>query len=233
MGVHIALTAESIAPQMLGPLLEEHEFESLFVPEHAHIYDRGRSLHPEGGPASQNLARFFDPFGTLAAMAALTSRVRLGTGVCLIMQHDPLVLAKVIAKLDVISNGRAIVGVGAGWNREEMLNHGTAPATRWQVMRERVLALRALWTTDVAEYHGRYVDFDPVWQWSKPVQRPHPPVLIGGEGPRVLKGAGLRGRTGAERRARYRRPNRGTAPACARLRAARRVSGGDACASQC
>jgi probable F420-dependent oxidoreductase len=133
------------------------------------------------------LSNFLDPFVTLAAVAAATSRVRLGTGVCLVTQHDPLVLAKVIASVDVISRGRVEFGIGAGWNREEMLNHGTAPEQRWAVMRERVLAMRALWTSPEAAFHGAHVDFDPVWQWPKPIQTPGPPVLIGGEGRRVLE----------------------------------------------
>jgi probable F420-dependent oxidoreductase len=186
-GVHIALTAESIDPRTLGQLLEEHDIGALFVPEHTHIPVHSASLHPDGGRPTERLADFLDPFVTLAAIATVTTRLRLGTGVCLVTQHDPLVLAKVAASLDVISHGRVEFGVGAGWNREEMLNHGTVPETRWAVLRERVLAMRALWTSAEAEFHGAHVDFGPVWQWPKPVQQPSPPVLIGGEGPRVLE----------------------------------------------
>jgi probable F420-dependent oxidoreductase len=186
-GVHIALTAESIDPRTLGELLEEYAVEALFVPEHTHIPIHGSSLHPDGGRPSARLANFYDPFVTLAAVATVTRRVLLGTGVCLIAQHDPLVLAKVVASLDVISRGRVVLGIGAGWNREELLNHGTAPETRWSVMRERVLAMRALWSSSEPEFHGTHVDFGPVWQWPKPLQQPGPPILIGGEGPRVLE----------------------------------------------
>jgi probable F420-dependent oxidoreductase len=186
-GVHIALTAESLDPQSLGLLLEQHDIDALFVPEHTHIPVRGASLHPDGGRPTERLSNFLDPFVTLAAVASVTNRVRLGAGVCLLPQHDPLVLAKVVASLDVISRGRVDLGIGAGWNREEMLNHGTRPEQRWAVMRERVLAMRVLWTSAEAEFHGAHVHFDPVWQWPKPVQQPGPPVLIGGEGPRVLE----------------------------------------------
>jgi probable F420-dependent oxidoreductase len=181
------LTAESIDPQPLGRLLEQYDVGALFVPEHTHIPVRGVSLHPDGGRPTERLSNFLDPFVTLAAVATVASGVQLGTGVCLVTQHDPLVLAKVIASLDVISHGRVQLGIGAGWNREEMLNHGTLPEQRWAVMRERVLAMRALWSSTEAEYHGAHVDFGPVWQWPKPVQQPGPPVLIGGEGPRVLE----------------------------------------------
>jgi probable F420-dependent oxidoreductase len=185
-GVHIALTAESIDPSSLALLLEQHDVDALYVPEHTHIPVHGASLHPDGGRPTERLSNFLDPCVTLAAVATATSRVRLATGVCLVPQHDPLVLAKVVASLDVISHGRVELGIGAGWNREEMRNHGTAPEARWAVMREHVLAMRALWTSHAAEFHGAHVDFDPVWQWPKPVQHPGPPVLIGGEGPRVL-----------------------------------------------
>jgi probable F420-dependent oxidoreductase len=132
------------------------------------------------------LRRFLDPFIALTAVAGVTTRLRLGTGVCLLPEHDPITLAKEIATLDVLSGGRVLFGIGAGWNREELRHHGTEPAARWRVMRERALAMKEIWTNEVAEFHGQYVDFGPIWQWPKPVQRPHPPILVGGEGPGVL-----------------------------------------------
>ena len=186
-GVHYAPTAQTLDVGEVGRLLEEHGFESLFLPEHTHLPVRGASVHPSGPQVHDRLRRFLDPFIALTAVAAVTDRLRLGTGVCLVPQHDPITLAKQIATLDLLSNGRFLFGVGAGWNREELRNHGTDPARRWEVMRERVLAMRRIWTEDEAEFHGAFVDFNPIWQWPKPVQRPHPPVLVGGEGPRVLE----------------------------------------------
>ena len=122
----------------------------------------------------------------LAAAATATERLKVGTGVCLVIERDPIVTAKEVATLDHVSGGRFLFGVGAGWNREEMLDHGTDPKTRWGVMRERIEAMKAIWTQEEAEYHGRYVDFDPIWSWPKPVQKPHPPVLVGGVGDKVL-----------------------------------------------
>jgi probable F420-dependent oxidoreductase len=116
----------------------------------------------------------------------VTERLKVGTGVCLVIERDPIVTAKEVATLDHVSGGRFLFGVGAGWNKEEMRDHGTDPRTRWAVMRERVEAMKAIWTQDEAEYHGRFVDFDPTWSWPKPVQKPHPPVLVGGVGDKVL-----------------------------------------------
>ena len=128
-----------------------------------------------------------DPFVALGAAAAVTERILLGTGVCLVIEHDPIVLAKEVATLDLLSNGRVLFGVGGGWNAEEMENHGTDYKFRWGLLRERVEAMKVLWTEDTATYHGKYVNFDAVWQWPKPVQRPHPPVMVGGDGERTLQ----------------------------------------------
>jgi probable F420-dependent oxidoreductase len=127
-----------------------------------------------------------DSIPTLALAAAATERIKLGTGVCLVVERDPIVTAKAVASLDLLSGGRFLFGVGAGWNREEMSNHGTDPSRRFKLMRERVEAMKEIWTKDEAEYHGEFVDFDPIWCWPKPVQQPHPPVLLGGSGPKVL-----------------------------------------------
>jgi probable F420-dependent oxidoreductase len=125
----------------------------------------------------------YDPFVALAAVAAVTSTIKLGTGVCLVTQRDPITTAKQVASLDRLSDGRLLFGVGAGWNRPEMANHGTDPRTRMALLAERVRAMREIWTAEEAEHHGEFVDFDPIWSWPKPAQRPHPPVLVGGNGP--------------------------------------------------
>jgi probable F420-dependent oxidoreductase len=188
-GIQVRPTTAAIGPAELGRLVEGLGFDSLWFPEHTHMpLDFGPGVEPPGDVAwVRTNAALFDPFVALAAVAAVTERLLLGTGVCLLPQHDPIVLAKVIATLDVISRGRVLFGIGAGWNAMELRHHGTAPRERFQIMRERVLAMRAIWTSEVAEYHGRFVDFAPSYQWPKPVQRPYPPVLIGGEGPRVLE----------------------------------------------
>jgi probable F420-dependent oxidoreductase len=127
-----------------------------------------------------------DPFVALSFAAAATERIKVGTGVCLVVERDPIVTAKEVASLDLLSGGRFLFGIGAGWNREEMRNHGTNPRRRFTLMRERVEAMKEIWAADEAEYHGEFVDFDPLWAWPKPVQRPHPPILLGGGGPKVL-----------------------------------------------
>ncbi|MFD0852133.1 LLM class F420-dependent oxidoreductase, partial [Actinomadura adrarensis] len=138
---------------------------------------------PGGADLPRQYFRTLDPFVILTAAAAVTERLEVGTGIALVIQRDPIILAKEVASLDLISGGRAVLGVGAGWNREEMRNHGTDPKTRMRLLVERVEAVKALWTQDEAEYHGEFVDFDPVFCYPKPVQDPHPPVMIGGSGP--------------------------------------------------
>jgi probable F420-dependent oxidoreductase len=144
------------------------------------------TAYPGGTELPREYSHTLDPFVGLAAAAAVTDRLKVGTGVCLVNQHDPIVTAKEVATLDHLSGGRFLFGVGAGWNKEEMRNHGADPSKRWGLMRERVEAMKAIWTQDEAEYHGRFVDFDPLWSWPKPVQKPHPPVLVGGVGDKVL-----------------------------------------------
>jgi probable F420-dependent oxidoreductase len=170
----------SIQPAQLGRLAEERGFESLFFPEHTHIPVSRETPYPAGGELPPEYSHTLDPFVSLASVAAVTERLKLGFGVVLVIQRDPIVMAKEVATLDTISNGRVLFGVGAGWNLEEMRDHGTDPDTRFGLMRERVEAMKAIWTEDEAEYHGRHVDFDPIWSWPKPVQKPHPPVLVGG-----------------------------------------------------
>lgn len=182
-GVSTFVTDEGIGPAALGRALEERGFSSLFLAEHTHIPVSRETPWPGGADLPRWYYRTLDPFVALSAAAGVTERLRLGTGIALVIQRDPILLAKEVASLDLISNGRAALGVGAGWNREEMRNHGTEPKTRMALLRERVLAVKELWTKDEAEFHGEFVDFDPVFSYPKPVQDPHPPILIGGSGP--------------------------------------------------
>lgn len=185
-GVHVRPAAGQADIREVAALTEALGFESLFLPEHTHIPASVRSLYPDDPDWLEACKRMLDPFVALAAVAGVTTSLRLGAGVCLLPQHDPITLAKTVATLDVLSDGRVVLGVGAGWDEPEMRNHGVDPARRWGVLREHAEAMRAIWTNELAEYHGRHVDFDPIWQWPKPLQRPHPPIFVGGEGPRVL-----------------------------------------------
>jgi probable F420-dependent oxidoreductase len=171
----------------LAAALEERGFESLFVPEHTHIPVSRKSPFPSGGEMPRRYAHTHDPFVALSFAAAATKKLLLGTGICLIPERDPIVTAKCVASLDQLSGGRVVFGIGGGWNVEEMENHGARYRTRFKLMGERILAMKALWTMDEAEYHGEMVDFDPVWSYPKPAQRPHPPILLGGETDYTLK----------------------------------------------
>lgn len=185
-GVCIFATDYAIRLDELAREAEARGFESLWVPEHTHIPTSRRTPFPGGEPLPREYSHTLDPFVALTAAAMATTRLRVGTGICLVVERDPIITAKEVASLDVLSGGRFLFGVGAGWNAEEMENHGTAYRTRYRLLRERVLAMKEIWTKEAAEYHGRFVDFDPVWSWPKPVQKPHPPVVLGGEGPRAL-----------------------------------------------
>src|SRR5260221_2350169 len=165
----------------LARALEERGFESLFVPEHTHIPVSRRTPFPSGGELPKRYAHTHDPFVALSFAAAVTKKLLLGTGICFIPERDPIVTAKSVASLDQLSGGRFIFGIGGGWNVEEMENHGARYNTRFKLMRERILAMKALWTQDEAEYHGEMVDFDKVWSYPKPAQKPHPPIILGGE----------------------------------------------------
>lgn len=186
-GAFMFPTDYSISPVDLARALEERGFESVFLPEHTHIPTSRETPYPGGGDLPKEYADTFDPFVAFGAMAAVTERLRLATGIALVPQRDPIHLAKEVATLDRISNGRAILGVGAGWNIEEMRDHGADPERRFRIMRERIEAVKTLWTEKTPEYHGEFVDFPPSYQWPKPVQQPHPPILVGGNGPNVLK----------------------------------------------
>jgi probable F420-dependent oxidoreductase len=186
-GVYMFPTDYAINPVELGRAVEARGFESLFFPEHTHIPTSRMSPFPGGGELPKEYSHTFDPFVALGAIAAVTERLMLGTGICLVIERDPITLAKEIASLDFLSGGRVLFGIGGGWNREEMENHGTDPTRRWKVLRERIKAMKQIWTKDEAEYHGEFVNFDPIWQWPKPVQKPHPPVIVGGDGPKTLQ----------------------------------------------
>jgi probable F420-dependent oxidoreductase len=181
-GVFQFATDYAMAIDALARATEERGFESLFVPEHTHIPKSRRSPWPGGGDLPREYWHTLDPFVSLAVAAAVTSRLKLGTGICLVIERDPITLAKEVASLDHVSRGRLLFGIGGGWNAEEMEHHGTDFATRWALLRERIAAMKAIWTQDEPEYHGKFVNFDPIWSWPKPVQKPHPPILMGGAG---------------------------------------------------
>ena len=171
----------------LAQALEARGLASLYVPEHTHIPTSRRSPFPAGGELPKKYSHTHDPFVALSFAAAATKKLLLGTGICLIPEHDPIVTAKSVASLDQLSGGRFIFGIGGGWNVEEMENHGAQYKTRFKLMRERVLAMQALWTHEEAAFHGEFVNFDPVWSYPKPKQRPYPPILLGGESDYTLR----------------------------------------------
>jgi probable F420-dependent oxidoreductase len=185
-GIVMFPTDYAIAPAELGREVEARGFESLFFPEHTHIPASRRSPWPGGPELPEEYKHTHDPFVALSAAAAVTGRLLVGTGICLVIERDPIITAKEVASLDFLSGGRFLFGVGAGWNREEMEDHGTDPRTRMALLQERVEAMKAIWAEDEASYHGRFVDFDAMWSWPKPAQRPHPPVIVGGSGPTVI-----------------------------------------------
>src|SRR5436305_265841 len=186
IGIAMFPTDYAIEPAELGRLVEERGLDSLWFPEHTQIPASRRTPYPAGGELPDEYFHTHDPFVALATVANATTRLRIGTGICLVIERDPIITAKEVASLDVLSGGRFLFGVGAGWNEEEMENHGTDPRRRFGLMRERIEAMQAIWTEDEAEYHGKQVDFDPIWSWPKPQQKPHPPVLVGGGGAKVL-----------------------------------------------
>lgn len=187
IGVFYFPTDYGIQPAELARALEERGYDSLFFCEHTHIPTSRRSPFPGGGDLPRCYSHTHDPFVALSVAAAVTSKLHVGTAICLVTEHDPIVLAKTIASLDQVSGGRFVFGIGAGWNAEEMENHGTRFETRYKVMGERVRAMKALWTQEEAAFHGEFVNFDPVWSYPKPAQRPHPPILLGGGTDHTLK----------------------------------------------
>ncbi len=184
-GIGYFPTHDAIGPGEIARLAEERGHESLFFAEHTHIPASRDSEYPGGGSLPRKYIHTYDLFVALTAAAEATSSLRIGSGICLVIERDPITTAKEVASVDRLSGGRLEFGVGAGWNREEMANHGTDPRTRMRLFKERIEAMKAIWTQDEASYHGEFVSFDRIWSWPKPAQRPHPPVLVGGNGPTV------------------------------------------------
>jgi len=185
-GVSIFNTDYSIRIDELARAAEERGFESLWLPEHTHIPKSRKSPWPGGSNLPKEYWHALDPFVALATAAAVTTQLKIGTAICLVVERDPITLAKQVASLDFLSNGRFLFGIGGGWNAEEMENHGTNFKNRWRLLRERVLAMKEIWTKDEPEFHGEFVNFDPIWSWPKPAQKPHPPVLLGNNTPKAL-----------------------------------------------
>jgi probable F420-dependent oxidoreductase len=185
-GIAMFPTDYSIEPAALARLAEDRGFESLWFPEHTHIPASRESAWPGGDELPKQYSHTHDPFVALGMAAAVTERIKLGTGICLVVERDPIITAKEVASVDLLSGGRFLFGIGGGWNLEEMQNHGTDPKRRFGLMRERVEAMKAIWTQEEASYEGRYVKFERIWSWPKPVQEPHPPILVGGNAPKVL-----------------------------------------------
>jgi probable F420-dependent oxidoreductase len=183
IGGAVFFTDYSMTPAEMGRALEERGFDSLWAPEHSHIPLSRKSPFPSGGEVPKKYYDALDPFVALTAAAAATTKLLVGTGVCLVAQRDPIQTAKLVASIDHISNGRFLFGIGNGWNQDEMENHGTVFESRHKLARERIEAMKVIWTKSKAEYHGEFVNFDPMMAWPKPVQKPHPPILVGGAFP--------------------------------------------------
>ncbi|MEK9905917.1 MAG: LLM class F420-dependent oxidoreductase, partial [Rhodospirillales bacterium] len=189
VGILMFMTDYALPVTELAPALEDRGFESLWIPEHSHIPISRRSQYPAGGDLPKRYYDCMDPFPVIGAAAAATSSLKVATGICVISQRDPIQTAKSVATVDHLSNGRFIFGTGVGWNQDEIENHGTNFKTRLSVTRERIEAMREIWTKSKPEYHGKFVDFDPMMTWPKPIQKPHPPILVGGGWPHAAKRA--------------------------------------------
>jgi probable F420-dependent oxidoreductase len=185
-GVAIFPTHDSVSPGSVARLAEERGHESLFFAEHTHIPASRLTPTPNGADLPRRYWHTYDLFVTMTAAAVATTRLRIGSGICLVIERDPIITAKEVASIDVLSGGRVEFGVGAGWNREEMANHGTDPRLRMAVLAERIGAMKAIWSEDEASFEGEHVSFERIWSWPKPAQKPHPPILVGGYGPTVL-----------------------------------------------
>ncbi len=179
LGIEMFATDYAIRPDDLARACEERGFESVWYPEHTHIPASRRTPFPGGGDLPQEYWHTHDLFVTLMAAAAATTTIKLGSGICLAIERDPITLAKEVASVDQLSHGRLLFGIGGGWNAEEMENHGTPFKKRWQVLREKVEAMKAIWAQEEAEYHGEFVNFAPIWCYPKPAQKPHPPIILG------------------------------------------------------
>ncbi|MGE0419450.1 MAG: LLM class F420-dependent oxidoreductase [Acetobacteraceae bacterium] len=188
-GASMFFTDYSMTAAELAVALEQRGFDSVWAPEHSHIPASRKSPFPAGGDLPKRYYDVMDPFVSLTAAAAATTTLLVGTGVCLVNQRDPIQTAKLVASIDQVSGGRFLFGVGIGWNAEEMADHGTIFATRAKLVRERIEAMKEIWTKSKAEYHGEFVNFDPMMTWPKPVQKPHPPVIVGGAFPHAARRA--------------------------------------------
>lgn len=186
IGVLIFPTDETIDPATLAREAEARGFDSLWFPEHTNIPTSRASTWPGGPELPRHYYRTYDPFVALSIAAAVTTKIKIGTGICLVVERDPIVTAKEVASLDRLSNGRFQFGIGAGWNLEEMANHGTDPTTRFALMEQRIQAMKVMWADDEAEFHSAHVDVERTFIWPKPLQTPHPPIFIGGDGPGAL-----------------------------------------------
>lgn len=187
IGLFPFLTDYSMPVDQLAIAAEERGFDSIWVPEHTHIPANRRTDYPGGGELPKEYSHTLDPFVALAMAAGVTKNLKLATGICLLIEHQALTIAKTVATLDHLSGGRVMLGLGAGWNREEMENHGTQYSSRFRKLEEQMAALREIWTNDEATFHGEFENFDSVWSWPKPVQQPHPPLILGGETDHTLK----------------------------------------------
>jgi probable F420-dependent oxidoreductase len=186
-GVAIFPTDYAMRPDEVARAAEQRGFESIFFPEHTHIPTSRRSPYARGGELPPEYFHTVDLFVSMTAAAVATTRIKLASGICLVIEHDPILLAKEVASVDLISKGRVIFGIGGGWNAEEMENHSTVFKSRWKLLRERIESMKQIWANDNASYQGEMVKFDPIWSWPKPVQKPHPPILLGSHGPRALQ----------------------------------------------
>ena len=189
IGGAMFFTDYSMTAPDLAKALEARGFESVWAPEHSHIPLSRKTPFPQGGDLPKKYYDCMDPFVSLTAAAVATTKLKVGTGICLVAQRDPIQTAKLVASIDQVSNGRFLFGIGNGWNQDEMENHGTDFRSRHKLARERVAAMREIWTKSKAEYHGEFVNFDPMMTWPKPVQKPHPPILMGGAFPQSARRA--------------------------------------------
>ena len=183
IGAVMFFTSDSMQPAALGRALEERGFESLWVPEHTHVPSTRLTAYPSGGPLPRSYYEIYDPFLALNTAAAVTTTLKIGTGIALVAQRDPILTAKLVSSIDQLSRGRFLFGVGNGWNRDEIENHGTAFATRHRLARERIEAMQTIWTQDEPSYEGEFVRFGPMSQWPKPFHKPYPPIIVGGAFP--------------------------------------------------
>jgi probable F420-dependent oxidoreductase len=186
LGIEMFATEYAIRPDDLARACEERGFESVWFPEHTHIPASRRTPFPGGGDLPKEYWHTHDLFVAMMAAAAVTKTIKIGSGICLAMERDPITMAKEVASVDQLSNGRLLFGIGGGWNVEEMENHGTSFKKRWKVLRENVEAMKAIWAQEAAEYHGEFVNFSPIWSYPKPLQKPHPPILMGSNTPQGL-----------------------------------------------